>query len=528
MTKREFETGSTDAPKRLGLIWWFIACAVFFLFYLATAQRTISWQDSGEYQFRVLEGDYSRTVPLARSHPLYIAAGQGLAWISEKHFPLLLNAFSGLGMAVALANIAAVGCLLTGKRWIGLVISAVLAVSHTVWWLSTIAEVYTWVVAGLSAELYFLIFLIRKPSWQSLMGLALVSGLGLCVHNFALLPLPVYIIVAIILIVYKKLPAWSIIPAAGAYILGAGLFIGMIVEAALRNSSIAWAIRDALTGHYADSVLNISAGSKNFRANMILTAMNFLNLLLPLAVLGIFKIRDRAGSALAVTLGTITAIEVIFFIRYPVPDQFTFILPSMVMIAVLACVGLDVLAGLSVRWRTVMIILMLISIVIQPVAYKAASEIAQRRIAKVRERQLPFRNEIAYWMQPWKQNEKSAAKFASLAIQEAGPAGVIFADNTSIYPLWLAQRLGLAETNTVYVSHGGEFFDRSDTQLLPALEAAALRKNLAGRPLFVVYPSSDCLPQVILNQASVEQTPKGSLYRVGLHESHSDKASNLK
>ena len=43
-----------------------------------------------------------------------------LAWASEEHIPLLLNCFSGIGAAVALANLAVIGTLLTGRRWVGL------------------------------------------------------------------------------------------------------------------------------------------------------------------------------------------------------------------------------------------------------------------------------------------------------------------------------------------------------------------------------------------------------------------------
>ena len=45
--------------------------------------------------------------------------------------PMRLNFLSGIGMAVALANLAAVLFLLTGKRWIGFIIAAIFALhSH--------------------------------------------------------------------------------------------------------------------------------------------------------------------------------------------------------------------------------------------------------------------------------------------------------------------------------------------------------------------------------------------------------------
>jgi len=168
-------------------LWWltFIVCATLYLF---TCQRGVSWQDSGMFQWRVLNSDLTGDLGLALAHPLYIAAGKLFMWFPLGDMPMRLNFLSGIGMAVALANLAAVLFLLTGKRWIGLIIAAIFALTHTAWWLSTIAEVYTLSLAGLSTELWLLILLLRNPRWYLLAGLAFVSGLGLAIHNLALLP----------------------------------------------------------------------------------------------------------------------------------------------------------------------------------------------------------------------------------------------------------------------------------------------------------------------------------------------------
>ena len=91
---------------------WAATAAAFAVLYIATCQRGISWQDSGMFQYRVLTGDYWGDLGLALAHPLYIAAGRTLLLFSRQHLPLLLNAFSGLGMAIALANLAAIGTTL--------------------------------------------------------------------------------------------------------------------------------------------------------------------------------------------------------------------------------------------------------------------------------------------------------------------------------------------------------------------------------------------------------------------------------
>ncbi|MHC4982221.1 MAG: protein O-mannosyl-transferase family [Planctomycetota bacterium] len=212
------------------------------LLYLATCQRGASWQDSGIFQWRVWKSDYHGRLGLALAHPLYIAGGRVIASLSGRHFAFALNFFSGVGMAVALANLAAVATILSRRRWVGLATAAMLAVAHTVWWLSTIAEVYTWSVAGLTAELWLLVSLLRRPRWQTAAALAFVNGLGLCVHNFALLPLPVYIVVAAVLAARRAIPRWSLAAAALAYLLGAGIYIGMTVDLAMPDGDLLGAI----------------------------------------------------------------------------------------------------------------------------------------------------------------------------------------------------------------------------------------------------------------------------------------------
>ena len=391
------------------------------------------------FQRRVLEGDYTAEVGLALSHPLYIAAGRVVLAVPIGSFAARLNFFSGLGMAVALANLAAVVTLLTGRRWTGLAVAAMLAVAHTVWWLSTIAEVYTWSVAGLTCELWLLVILIRRPRWGVLTALAFVSGLGWCVHNFALLPMPVYAIVAIVLVRRGKLPTWSLAAGAGAFCLGAGPYLAMIVNEAAATGSPGGAIGSALVGRYAEQVLNVASVSPRARVNAGLTAMNFVSVLVPLAVVGWFRLRRRAGGLLAGAIGALTVIHIVFVVRYNVPDQFTFLLPSLVLGAVSSGVGLAELADRSRRWRIASIAACAASVALVPVFYGSAPAIARAAGLHVPERQR-FRDELRYWLVPWKHNEDSAERFAAAALKQAGPDGIILTDSTADEPILLVQR----------------------------------------------------------------------------------------
>lgn len=88
--------------------------------------------------------------------------------------------------------------------------------------------------------------------------------------------------------------------------------------------------------------------------------MNFFNFSLPVAIIGWINMKKRLGVVLAIVLGSMTAINFLFFIRYPIPDQFTFILPSLIMLSIAGAVGISVLSDISKNWRNTVIALCLL------------------------------------------------------------------------------------------------------------------------------------------------------------------------
>ena len=488
-------------------LWWltFILSAVL---YLLTCQRGVSWQDSGMFQWRILNGDFTGNLGLALAHPLYIAIGKLFMWFPLGDVSFRLNFLSGMGMAVALANLSAVLLLLTEKRWIGFIISAILALTHTAWWLATIAEVYTLSLAGLTAELWLLILLLRSPRWYLLAGLAFVNGLGVSVHNLALLPLPVYITVALLLINRKRLPFWSAIIAAVCYLIGAAPYLGLVIISAWYSGNIWDSVLSAVFGQYAAAVLNLNPWTADFKINAVLCAMNFINVLLPLAIVGWIHFRKRLGNLMANALGAITLIELIFAARYNVPDQFTFLLSSLCMIAIASGVGLWVLSDLAKSWRNTAVLTCMASIIIQPLFYAAMPRLVEASgINLNRARLLPFRNELRYWLVPWKHNEHSAELFAGAALKQAAPDGVILGDSTSVYPLFLVQSLkGLTPSVAVQYKNKPLRHYSADPQLF--------RNCLGNRVFYVVCPFPGYIAPRLIEDAEFIRAENEVLYRV--------------
>ena len=477
---------------------WVLAVVVFAVLYGATCQRGPSWQDSGRHQWCAWRGRCYRKLGLALAHPLYVEAGHALRGLPVADFATRLNAFSGLGMAVALANLAALVAVLTNRRWIGLAAAGMLAVTHTVWWVSTLAETYAWQAAALTAELRLLVRLVRRPRWHTPALLGLVAGLGWAIHNMALLALPVYAAAAVVTVARRRLPAWTLSVGLAAFLAGASPLLVLVAAEAAAGGSIAAAIRSALFGKYAWAVLNVRGVSPYLKANAGLAAMNLAGLLLPLAVVGWLHFRSRLGAGLAAAIGAITAIEVAFVARYPVPDQFMFLVPSLTMMALAAGIGLAVLADRSKGWRLAAALAAAASIAAGPAFCAAAPHLARKfGVRTGREARAPFRDEYRYWLVPWKHDESSARDFAAAALAQAAPDGVICADGASRYPLLLVQAAG-GVCRGVLIRDDG-----------PGGGA-----ELPGRTVYTVQPSAALLPAALRAGAWFRKRPHDPLFRV--------------
>ena len=422
----------------LGRKLWVLIFVVASLFYGLTTQRGVAWQDSGAYQLRATQGDFFGGVSLCRSHPTYIAIGWSIFKVSGNNLTLL-NAFSGLAAGLALANLAAVGVLLTKKRGVTLIAVIALGLSHTFWWLATITEVYTLTIALLTLNLYLLVKFDQTSKRGFFYALVFVSGLGVSVHNFALLPIPIYFLYFVFMTREKKLRLvdWALAPVI--WIIGAAPLLWVSIYKAYTQSIPPLAIlRDALTGEYAGQVMNVSKMSGFFKANAALTTINGINLLWIPAAVGVWTLIRKTrpcNSKLSWALLGITLIEIIFFVRYIVPDQFMFILPTMVMIALLGCIGL----GQIIRWGTVgklacggLLVLGLLQIPI----YMGVSRVLENTSYANRKR-TSDRNEIRYWIIPWKCSENSAEIWATAVMKNVPEGSTIYTDSTAMPPLRL-------------------------------------------------------------------------------------------
>jgi hypothetical protein len=454
----------------------------FLLLYAVTAQRGVNWQDSGEFHYRVLVHDYSWVSGIAIAHPAYIVSAD----LFSSLFPdacrfYAINLFSGLGMVLALILLARLLTLFRLKTSTVILTVLTLGLSHMAWWLSTIAEVYTWSLAFLMAELLCVAQLCVRNSegghqeklppqapkdivlW---LLLALLNGLHASFHNFAFLNLPVYAVLFAYLQWRRSLlqSIALLLLTACAWFLGACLLVALFfLEWSVTHSFMA-TLKSLLFSHEFESVVT-GARAINWSLAKMNLALAIISFVSPAWLFVCFAGRTRRTySCLKLTLLGLTAIHGLFWIRYFVPDQVTFLLPTLGLLAIWAGIGLDSLT-LGRKQLVVLGTAILLCAITTPLLLNNILLVKQGGVKRVRE--LPFRNESSYWLYPWKQNERSAALFVEEARKLLKEGDLLIADNTAAGPLMAAQAAGLLTPNIRIITF---FTGETEAELLSLVE----------------------------------------------------------
>lgn len=477
--------------------------------YLLSAQRGFSWQDSGEYQFRVLANDLRWCSGIARAHPLYIVMARG--WM--RLFPAsaaawAINSFSGVGLSIALLLLADTVRRLTGQARAGMVAAVTLALAHMAWWMGSMAEVYTWSLAFLMAEVDLAVAFLHQPDARSsratllLTALFAVNGLHASLHNFAFLNAAVW--GCLLLAGFPRIPLRQIAVRAGlaltAWAVGAGALLALAVEVYRAGSSLPEVVKSLLFG--VDLYRGLALGVTPPRLplalfNYALAALSFISPCFLFAFKGFRWVKPPFRWPLL----ALSAIHLLFWIRYFVADQATFILPTLGLAALWAGCGAAALGrkGKSVVWVTLACGILL-DLCVPPIL---AQGLARHPKAVRRTRLLPGREEWAYWLIPWKGNETSAQAFIGAVGERLKPGDLLLADTTAAAPLLAAREAGQLPKTWDLVS---------PLDTLPG--EAELAKRLETARVFVVSPVPGYAVMPELLSGAYRFKRAGPVYRV--------------
>jgi hypothetical protein len=471
---------STAPPTRPWLGWLAVFAGAMLLYGL-TASTQIQWQDYGDFVMRIVAGELVNPLGLALAHPLHYWIGRAslLLPLEPPHAVALVSALFG---AVTVANVHGLVRHLTRRHAPALIAAAGLAVAHTFWRMSTMPECYTITTAALSAEMWAVVLWARthQPRWIALAFLA--NGLGLSNHNLALLTLPVLGVVLHLALWRRQLGSRAFVAAALLWLLGASIYLGLVVQQMVVTGEVRENVRSALVGKYTDQVLGRSLSLRNPAASVAFTLLSFPNLMLPAAAVGLW-LGPRVGmprlahAALLASIG----IHLAFVLRYNVIDQYTFLLPSYTLMAIFAGIGF---AAVQTSWPERARLLLSAAAVLvglTPILYFAAPALArQAQVLGAVERNKPYRDDYRYLFIPWGRGHDSAARMSEQALELAGETGLIIVED------------GMASFAVRYqlIMHG-----REQVEMLRDHDAARIQQAAGqSRPVVLVPARTDQPP----------------------------------
>ena len=496
-----------------------VVALAFFLLYALTAQRGYSWQDSGEFQFRIATWDVVWFVGIAVAHPGYVLLGGLFSHALAPLFGIAMSAtlFSSACMGMALYLFGHLARRATGRPAAAFAATVALGLAHMVWWLSTVAEVYTLSLALFFGELLLLLAILdreedgHRPSWPLWCALLFVNGVHFSVHNFALLDLAVYGVLALRSATRRGgLRALAFLPSlAVVFLVGAAPILWLAVGELRAGDSFSGVLESIAFGKaFAGQVLSTAKVRTGFLvANYGIAALSLF--LTPVWWFAFRPTRDKpkcgGRRVFRRALLALTVVHAIFWVRYFVPDQATFLLPTLGLIALWSAIGL------AHAPRRAIVAATLAGAALQVGAPALAVAILHRPpldtlAEKLHPRQLAGRDESAYWLLPWKHNERSADDFAKAAARQMdATGGLLYADSTSVTPLLILRtERGEAPAWRLFAPWD------NPADFLAALDAP----EGDAPPLFVVSPLPGYIPPAMERLDGLRYEREGVLHRV--------------
>ncbi len=353
---------------------WITSWLLFFFalgFYLYTLQPSLAWGDGTRLQREVLTGQsyilgemedidfaydpfpFARLGIAAWDHPLYVVLGHTLVRIGTSLFPQvgplrLVNLISAVFGAGTIAVFFAI-CYTQSSSWFGAALgAAALIVSHTFWWHSTTAEVYTLhtflILSCLAALLAYLESAARKHLYLS----AFALGLATSNHFLAILMIPSLLI---FLVWTRDSVAKIRLSDHRAFGLTLAAFLcGLLVLLVqgvrmVRTFAAAELIEPFLGSTFFQNLAPISP-FQSLLLYLLFLSVQFSIIGLVLGLIGA-RVALRANPIFARLVLSAFCVFALFSISYRVVDQFAFHLSSYVLFALGIPFGLQ---HLRERW----------------------------------------------------------------------------------------------------------------------------------------------------------------------------------
>lgn len=414
---------------------YFVVLAAAAALYFFTGAPGTLWQDSGMIQYRVWHNDIEGKLGLALAHPLFYILAVGAKYIPLGEFAHRVNLVSGAAGAFAVANLFLLIRLWLGSSTAGIFAAITLALSHTFWQHAAVAETYTLFNALQLASLIVLLQYVKTGRVRFLYWLGFFNGLSVADHMLGAIALACYLILIFYLLVKKQIRAGQVLIIAAAWIIGALPYEYLVFREMIQTGDIAATLRSAAFGaSWAADVLNTSLTTRILYEDAMFILLNFPTPALLLFFAGLAALYKHSVSRPFACI--ISALLILFFLfafRYTVPDRYAFFIPFYVMVSILIGLGFYHYV-LEKKYRTLTVICFACAFL--PIAvYAAAPHLAKKADLKISDRHIPYRDEYKWFLRPWLTCYHGPEQFAGDVFNFVEPNAIVYADNTTVYPL---------------------------------------------------------------------------------------------
>jgi hypothetical protein len=498
----------SDLSSKNITVGYLVVLFVAAVLYITTCAPGPLWQDSGMYQYRIWHNDIEGNLGLALSHPLYHIIGIGVKYIPFGEFAYRVNLISAVAAAFTIANLFLLLRLWLGKNIPAVLAAITLALSWTIWQFAAIAEVYTLYSALLFAELIMLMQYIKTKHVGFLYLLALFNGLAVANHMWGIISFTCYVVFVVILLFQKQIRLRNLAVFIGLWAIGAAPYEYLIIKNIIQTGNFAAALASAFFGkNWSGDVLNTHLSTRLTGENLIFMAYNFPTPNIIFFFIGLYGLKKVSPSRSFRNI--LLALLVLFFIfafRYTVPDRYAFFMPFYCLVSILVGIGFNSLVTQPNRKILCRIVFILALLPIP--TYIISPVVAQKMQFNLStKRDIPCRNEYIWFLRPWQIGYHGPEKFANEALDAVEDDAIVYADGTTVYPLWYVQKVkGKGPTVKIVSGHG------SYESPIAFSTAETIGKLVAEQPVYVVSPVPGYCPGFLLERYKFER--KGVLWKV--------------
>lgn len=424
------------APKPLQLPMAALLCACWALaLYAFTLAPTFGWGDSADLAIRMLIADDRTFSNSTRHYALYRAIGSVFQHLPFGDAGTRANFMTAFFGAVSVGIIAFLTGYLTRSLFSAYAAGIALAVSHTFWLMSVIAEVYSF-----NSVLIFGCYSALAIWWRSARPLAFViaaafAGLALNHHPSGLVLCAT--IAPLVLMRLRQLRWWLVVAACLAF-----------AATSFPYWQHVWQHFDATTPLLR--TLGLQAPSNPFfdvsplrelAKFLAYVCYNYAGFGVLLALWGsVILLRNKTAEMLPPALWVLLMVSGGIFSS--IPDKFNIYVLVYPVIAIAVGVGAARAKERFLKTNLKASLLLVALAILPPLGYITAIHTAQHfKLDLVGARSMPYRDNDHYFMWPGKRGDVGPRRYAEEALTAAKPNAILIADYSLWRPLYALQAI---------------------------------------------------------------------------------------